>query len=80
VTSIVTLQMRHVTPAAVEAVRKGEPIPSGTVITMVEHKAQLDAQGNPFKDANGRFVKGELNGSGPNDRLQTPARARLNVV
>jgi cytochrome P460 len=51
-----------VTPAAIEAVRKGQPIPSGTVITMVEYKAQLDAQGNPVKDADGHFVKGELNG------------------
>jgi plastocyanin len=53
---------QYATPAAVEAVRKGQPIPSGTVITMVEYKAQVDAQGNPVKDANGRFVKGELNG------------------
>jgi plastocyanin len=53
---------QYATPAAVEAVRNGQPIPSGTVITMVEYKAQLDAQGNPLKDANGRFVKGELNG------------------
>jgi plastocyanin len=50
------------TPSAVEAVRKGEPIPSGTVLTLVQYKAQVDAQGNPVKDANGRFVKGELVG------------------
>jgi len=53
---------QYATPAAVEAVRKGEPIPSGTVLTMLEYKAQLDAQGNPVKDANGRFVKGDLIG------------------
>jgi plastocyanin len=53
---------QYATPAAVEAARKGEPIPSGTVITMVEYKAQLDAQGNPLKDGNDRFVKGGLNG------------------
>jgi hypothetical protein len=29
---------------------------------MVEYKAQVDAQGKPVKDANGRFAKGELNG------------------
>ncbi|MBI3435037.1 MAG: cytochrome P460 family protein [Proteobacteria bacterium] len=50
------------TPAAVEAARKGAPIPSGTVLTMVQYKAQLDAQGNPAKDANGRFMKGDLVG------------------
>src|SRR5689334_15717359 len=48
------------TPAAVEAVRKGQPIPSGTVLTLVQYKAQLDAAGAPLKDANGRFQKGEL--------------------
>ncbi len=50
----------YATPAAVEAVRKGQPIPSGTVLTLVQYRAQLDAQGNPAKDANGRFVKGDL--------------------
>jgi plastocyanin len=47
---------------AVEAVKDGQPIPSGTVITMVISKAQVDAQGNPLKDANGRFIKGEVTG------------------
>ncbi len=51
----------YATTAAVEAVRRGEPIPSGTVITMLEYKAQLDEQGNPVKDANGHFIKGDLN-------------------
>jgi amicyanin len=51
---------QYAPPAAIEAARKGQPIPSGTVLTMLEYKAQLDAQGNPVKDANGRFVKGEL--------------------
>jgi plastocyanin len=45
---------------AVQAVKEGKPMPSGTVITMVIHKAQVDAQGNPVKDANGRFLKGEV--------------------
>jgi len=43
--------------AAVEAAKKGEPMPSGTVITLVQYAAKLDAQGNPEKDANGRFIK-----------------------
>jgi plastocyanin len=51
---------QYATFAAVEAVRKGQPIPSGTVITMLEYKAQVDAQGKPIKDANGHFVKGDL--------------------
>jgi Cytochrome P460 len=52
----------YATPETVAALRKGDPIPSGTVLTMVQYKAELDAQGNPLKDANGRFVKGDLAG------------------
>jgi hypothetical protein len=47
----------YITPAAFEAARKGQPLPSGTVITLVRYNVQLDAQGNPVKDANGRFIK-----------------------
>ena len=36
----------YATPAAVDAVRKGQPIPSGTVLTLVQYKAQLDAAGS----------------------------------
>jgi plastocyanin len=54
----------YATAAAVDAARKGEPIPSGTVLTIVQYKAQVDAQGNPLKDANGRFIKGDLVGYG----------------
>ena len=50
----------YATAAAVDAVRKGQPIPSGTVLTLVQYKAQLDAAGEPLKDTNGRFLKGDL--------------------
>jgi hypothetical protein len=43
---------------ALDAAKKGEPLPSGTVITLIQYAAKLDAQGNPEKDANGRFIKG----------------------
>jgi Cytochrome P460 len=42
---------------AIDAAKKGMPLPSGTVITAVNFAAQLDAQGNPVKDASGRFIK-----------------------
>jgi len=42
---------------AIDAAKKGMPLPSGTIITAVNFSAQLDAQGNPVKDANGRFIK-----------------------
>ena len=46
--------------AAVQAAKEGKPLPSGTVLTLVQYKAQVDAQGNPLKDAKGRFLKGDL--------------------
>jgi hypothetical protein len=48
------------TPEAIEAVKAGKPIPSGTVLTLVQYKALLTAAGEPQKDANGRFIKGPL--------------------
>ncbi len=45
---------------AIDAAKKGQPMPSGTVLTMVQYAAQLGADGNPTKDANGRFTKGNL--------------------
>ena len=52
----------YASAAALDAAKKGEPLPNGTVITMLQYAAKLDAQGNPEKDANGRFIKGELVG------------------
>jgi hypothetical protein len=46
--------------AAIDAVKAGKPIPSGTVLTMVNFAAQLGPDGNPVKDANGRFIKTNL--------------------
>src|SRR5207245_639749 len=42
---------------AVEAAKKGMPLPNGTVIAAVGFAATLDSQGNPVKDASGRFIK-----------------------
>lgn len=50
----------YATPVAVAAVRAGKPIPSGTVLTLVQYKAMVDDKGVPARDANGRFRKGEL--------------------
>ena len=33
------------TPEAIAAVKAGQPIPSGTVLTLVQYKAKLDASG-----------------------------------
>lgn len=42
---------------ALAAAKAGKPLPSGTVITMVNYKAKLNAAGEPEKDATGRFIK-----------------------
>ena len=46
-----------VTKFAAEEAKAGRPLPSGTVITMVNYKAKLGADGQPEKDGNGRFIK-----------------------
>ncbi len=52
----------YTSPAAIEAAKKGQPLPSGTVITMLQYKAKLGADGNPEKGTDGRFIKGDVNG------------------
>jgi hypothetical protein len=47
---------------AVEAVKKGLPIPSGTVITAVNYSAKLDADKKPLLDSNRRFIKDAIRG------------------
>ena len=47
---------------AIDAARKDQPMPNGTVFTVVRYSAQLDAQGNPVKGTDGRLVKGEVLG------------------
>ena len=49
-----------INPEALAAIKAGRPAPSGTVIVMEAYRAKLDANGNPVKDANGRFVKDTL--------------------
>jgi hypothetical protein len=48
--------------ASIEAARKGEPMPDGTVLVGVQYNAKLDADGNPVKGPDGRFVKADLRG------------------
>ena len=48
------------TADAVAAMKAGKPLPSGSVLTLLQFKAQVDAAGNPIKGSDGRFVKGDL--------------------
>ena len=50
----------YATKSAVDAVKAGKPIPSGTVLTLVQYKAKVDDNGAPIKGSNGRFQKGDL--------------------
>jgi hypothetical protein len=54
----------YTTKEAVEAVKAGKPVPSGTWIVMKSFKSKLDASGAPLKGADGHFVKDELAGYG----------------
>lgn len=47
----------YTSAAAVEAAKKGQPMPDGTTVTVVQYKAKLGPDGNPEKDGAGRFIK-----------------------
>jgi len=48
--------------AVVDAVRKGKPIPSGAVITLVQWSVYQDEKGIPLKGPDGRFIKNQITG------------------
>jgi hypothetical protein len=50
----------YISPEALKALRPGESLPNGTVLTMPAFRAVLDERGEPVKDANGRYVRGGL--------------------
>jgi hypothetical protein len=45
--------------AVVDAVKAGKPVPADAPLTMLLYKAKVDDKGEPVKDANGRFQKGD---------------------
>ena len=47
----------YVNQDAIEAAKKGMPLPDGTRITAVAFAAKLDEQGNPLKGEDGHFTK-----------------------
>ncbi len=46
----------------IEAVRKGKPIPSGAVLTLVQWNVHVDDKGNALKGPDGRFIKKDIIG------------------
>ena len=51
-----TVRFMYVNPESLANARANQPAPLGTVLIMEDHKAKLDSDGNPVKDARGRFV------------------------
>jgi len=47
-------------PEVIEAVRKGKPIPSGAVLTLVQWSVEQDEKGVPKKGPDGRFIKKDI--------------------
>jgi len=50
----------YASSGVVEAVRRGQPVPSGAVLTLVQYRAKADDKGNPVRGPDGRFVKDAL--------------------
>jgi plastocyanin len=50
----------YTTPDVIAAAKNGQPIPDGAMVVLAAYMAQVDAAGVPLKDANGRFMKGNL--------------------
>jgi plastocyanin len=50
----------YASPGVVDAVRKGKPIPSGAVLTLVQWSVHQDDKGIPLKGADGRFLKKDI--------------------
>jgi plastocyanin len=50
----------YTTPDVIAAAKAGQPIPDGAIVVLAAYAAQQDASGVPLKDANGRFIKGNL--------------------
>ncbi len=47
---------------AIAALQAGKPIPSGTVFTLLQFKAKVDAKGEAIVGQNGRYLRGDLVG------------------
>ena len=47
----------YTTREAIDAVKAGKPIPSGTWVVMKSYKSKADDKGEPVKGPDGRFVK-----------------------
>jgi len=54
------LREAYINPEALKAIRPGQPLPSGTILSLPTFKALVDDKGELVKDPNGRLVRGRL--------------------
>jgi hypothetical protein len=57
-----TVRDLYASAETLRAVREGQPLPSGTVLSMEVYRATMAPNGEPVKGADGRFVKDGLVG------------------
>lgn len=49
------VRFMYINREALDAARPGQPFPNGTILIMEDHEVELDAAGNPLRDAAGRL-------------------------
>jgi hypothetical protein len=54
------LREAYINLEALKAIKPGQPLPSGTVLSLPTFKALLDEKGELVRDPNGRLVRGRL--------------------
>ena len=54
------VQVLYAPKEAIAAAKDGKPMPYGTIFVIVFYNAKLGTDGNPLKDANGRFIRDTL--------------------
>jgi hypothetical protein len=54
------LREAYINPEALKAIKPGQPLPYGTILSLPTFKALVDEKGELVKDPNGRLVRGRL--------------------
>jgi hemoglobin len=57
-----TVRNIYASPEGAKQAMAGRPPPSGSVLTMEVYRAKMNEKGEPVKDANCRFIKGDFTG------------------
>ena len=54
------LREAYINPEAFKALKPGQPLPNGTILSLPTFKALVDDKGELVRDPNGRLVRGRL--------------------